>query len=105
MPASVIHFSCFTFLLHSHANRFIRTLSFSVTLKQLVGFPDGSMVNNPPCNARNVGSIPGSGKPPGGGNDNSLQYSSLKISVARGSWRAKIHEELQRERHDLTTKQ
>ena len=34
------------------------------------------MVKNLPGNAGDVGLIPGSGRYPGGGNDNSLQYSS-----------------------------
>ena len=44
-------------------------------------FPGGSVVKNPPANAgdtRDVGSIPGSGKSPGRGNSNPLQYSWRK---------------------------
>ena len=43
-------------------------------------YPGGSVVKNPPANAgdaRDVGSIPGSGRPPGVGNGNLLQYSCL----------------------------
>ena len=36
------------------------------------------MVKNPPANAREAGSIPGSGRSPGGGHSNPLQYSSLE---------------------------
>ena len=36
------------------------------------------MVKNPPANAGDVGSIPGSGRSPGGGNGNPLQYSCLE---------------------------
>ena len=36
------------------------------------------MVKNPPVNAGDMGSIPGSGRSPGGGNGNPLQYSCLK---------------------------
>ena len=35
------------------------------------------MVKNPPADARDAGSIPGSGRFPGEGNDNPLQYSCL----------------------------
>ena len=35
----------------------------------------GSVVKNLPANAGNVGSVPGSGRFPGDGNDNTLQYS------------------------------
>ena len=37
-----------------------------------LGFPAGSVVKNPPVNAGDVGSIPGSGRSPGEGNDNPL---------------------------------
>ena len=46
------------------------------------GFPGGAVVKNPPANAegtRDSSSIPGSGRSPGVGNDNTLQYSSWKI--------------------------
>ena len=42
------------------------------------GFPGGSVVKNPPINAGDVGLIPGSGRSPGEGNDNPLQYSCLR---------------------------
>ena len=44
------------------------------------GFPGGSAVKNPPENAGNAGdthSIPGSGRSPGEGNGNPLQYPCL----------------------------
>ena len=37
-----------------------------------MGFPRGSVVKNPPANAGDVSSIPGSGRSPGGGNGNPL---------------------------------
>ena len=40
-----------------------------------MGFPGGSVVKNPPANARDVGLTPGLGRSPGGGNGNPLQYS------------------------------
>ena len=52
------------------------------------GFPGGSVVKNPPANAGDVGdvcSIPGSGRSPGGGNGNPLQYSCLENSMDRGA--------------------
>ena len=50
------------------------------------GFPDGSMIKNAPANARkDPSSIPGSGRSPGGGNGNPLQYSCLKYSKDRGA--------------------
>ena len=40
-----------------------------------LGFPGGSVVKNLPANARDMGSIPGSGRCPGEGNGNPLQDS------------------------------
>ena len=55
----------------------------------MTGFPGGSMVKNPPDNAGDTGdagSIPGSGRSPGEGNCNPLQYSVLENSMDRGAW-------------------
>ena len=49
-------------------------------------FPGGSVVKNPPANAGEVGSIPGSGKSSGGRNGNPLQYSCLENPMDRGAW-------------------
>ena len=48
------------------------------------------MVKNPPANARDVGLIPGSGRSPGEGNDNPLQY-SLGNPMDRRAWRPTVH--------------
>ena len=52
------------------------------------------MTKIPPANARDkrdVSSIPGSGRSPGGGNDNLLQYSCLENPTDRGALRATVH--------------
>ena len=49
------------------------------------------MVNNPAANAGDVGSIPGVGRSPGGGQGNPLQYSCLENPVDRGAWQATVH--------------
>ena len=49
------------------------------------------MVKNPPANAGDAGSIPGSGRSPGGGNGNPLQYSCLENPRDRGAWQATVH--------------
>ena len=49
------------------------------------------MVKNPLANAGDLGSIPGWGRSPGGGNGNPLQYSCLENSVDRGTWEATVH--------------
>ena len=43
------------------------------------------------CNARDMGSILGSGKYPEEENDNPLQYSCLENCMDRGAWRATAH--------------
>ena len=42
-------------------------------------------------NLRDVGSIPESGRSPGGGHGNPLQYSCLENPVDRGAWWAMVH--------------
>ena len=52
------------------------------------------MVKNLPANAGDVvdiGSIPGSGRSPGGGHGNPLQYSCLANPMARGIWWDIVH--------------
>ena len=44
-------------------------------LLSMTGFPCGSVVKNPPANAGDVSSVPGSGRCPGEGNGNPLRYS------------------------------
>ena len=41
------------------------------------GLPGGSVVKNPPVNAGDAGSIPGSGRSPGEGDDSPVHYSCL----------------------------
>ena len=51
-------------------------------------------IKNPPANAgdlRDMGSVPGLGRSPGGGHGNPLQYSCLENPMDRGAWRATVH--------------
>ena len=61
----------------------------------LKGFPHGASVKeNPPDDARDikdVGSIPGSGRSPEGGQGNPPQYSCLEHPMDRGAWWAAVH--------------
>ena len=54
------------------------------------GFPGGSVVKNPPANAGDAGSIPGSGRSLEEGNGNPLQYSCLGNPMDKGAWRATV---------------
>ena len=49
------------------------------------------MVKNLRANAGDPGSIPASGKSPGEGNGNLLQYSCLENPMNRGAWWAAVH--------------
>ena len=53
--------------------------------------PGGSEVKVSACNAGDLGSIPGSGRSPGEGNGNPLQYSCLENPMGRGAWWATVH--------------
>ena len=64
----------------------------SVLLTTL-GFPCGSVLKNLPANAgdtENMGSVLGSERSAGGGNDNPLQYSCLENPMDRGIWWATV---------------
>ena len=53
-----------------------------------------SVVKTPPANAEdtgNAGSVPGSGRSPGGGHGNSLQHSCLRNPMDRGAWWAIVY--------------
>ena len=55
-----------------------------------LGFPGGSGSKESVCNAGDLGSIPGSGRSPGEGNGNPLQYSCLENPMDRGAWKATV---------------
>ena len=54
-------------------------------------FPCSSVGKESACNAGDLGSIPGWGRSPGGGNGNPLQYCCLENPMDRGAWWATIH--------------
>ena len=49
------------------------------------------VVKNLSASAGDVGSIPESGRTPGGGHGNPLQYPCLEDPMDRGAWRARVH--------------
>ena len=55
------------------------------------GFPGDSGVKNPPANAGDSGLIPGSGRSPGDGNGNPLQYPCVEHPMDRRAWLATDH--------------
>ena len=64
-------------------------------LNRRTGFPGGLVVKNLSANtgdARDTGSMPGSGRSPDVENVNQLHYSYLENSMDRGAWRATVSE-------------
>ena len=55
-------------------------------------FPHSSVGKESDCNAGDLGSIPGSGRCPGEGNGNPLQYSCLENPMDSGAWQATVYE-------------
>ena len=73
---------------------FIYSTNIYQVLTILRDFPGSSVVKNPPANVGDVGdsgSIPGSGRSPGGGNGTPLQYTCLENPMDRGAWRTAVH--------------
>ena len=56
-----------------------------------MGFPGGIVVKNLAANAGDMGSVPGSGRSPGGGHSNPCQNSYLENPTDSRAWQAKIH--------------
>ena len=54
-------------------------------------FPGGSDGKASAYNVGDAASIPGSGRSPGGGNGNPLQYSCLENSMDKGGWQVTVH--------------
>ena len=78
---------------HAHTHTHTHTRAHTHTHTRYMGFPGGAVVKNTPANAgdsRDAGSIPGSGRSPGGRNGNPFQYSCLE-NPRRGNWRAIVH--------------
>ena len=63
------------------------------------GFPPTSVGKESACDAGDMGSVAGSGRPPEEGTGNPLQYSCLENTMDRGTWRATVHG-VARVRHD-----
>ena len=80
---------CSSFLLH-----------IKWKIMQYKGFPHSQISKESTCNARDLGSIPGSGRSPGEGNGNPLQYSCLENPIA---WQATV-QGVARVGHNLVTK-
>ena len=65
---------------------FIMYIQYIMYIYIISGFPGGSEVKASACNVGDPGSIPGSGRSPGEGNGNPLQYSCLENPMEGGAW-------------------
>ena len=63
---------------------------FVLRLTEIRDFPAGSVVKESACRAGDTGSIPGSGRSPGEGNGNLLQYSCLGNPMDKEAWWATV---------------
>ena len=57
----------------------------------LMSFPGGSDDKESACNAGDLGVTPASGRCPGEGDGNQLQYSCMENSIGSRAWRATVH--------------
>ena len=85
----------------SHGDPQVRNQRFYILLLRY-GIVYGSVGKQSACNVGDPGSIPRSGRSPGEGNGNPLQYSCLEDPMDRGAWRATVHG-VARVEHDLAT--
>ena len=83
---------------HVKSNNPVEHLPNYLLVYKVMGFPggsygkeSGSYGKESAYNAGDLDSIPGSGRSPGEGNDNPLQYSCLENLMDRGAWQATVH--------------
>ena len=82
------------FLLRVFGGLLIKHALIKNMLPSSLGFPDGTEVKDLPANGEDIrymGSIPGLGRSPGGGNGNPLQYLCLRNPMDRGTRQATVH--------------
>ena len=101
MVGRLVFTVCFWFMRHYSAKSFksrglLGQWNYSVWYYngRYRGFPGGSAVKKPPANSGDtgdLGSIPGSGRYPGGGHGNPLQYSCLENPRDSGAGWATVH--------------
>ena len=84
--STFLHLEYMVYLLPDHQNK--ASIAKSHTFG---GFPGGSDGKESACNSGDLGSVPGSGRSPGEGVGNPLQYSCLENFMDRGTWRATVH--------------
>ena len=73
------------FFFYGYVNKKLEEIKLSRYPKK-AGFPGGSDGKASACNAGDPGSIPGSGRSPGEGSGNPLQYSCMENPMDGGAW-------------------
>ena len=94
----VLDYKCVVIIIAARGNEY--------QLPKFLGFPNGSAGKESACNAGDpddMGLIPGSGRAPGGGHCDPVQYFCLKNPMDRGVWRATVQKVL-RIRNNRATK-
>ena len=87
----------FSFVKNCHAvlPKWLYHVAFQIAMNETCycssGFPHSSVGKESACSAGDLGLIPGSGRSPGGGNGNPLQYSCLDNPMDRRAWQATVH--------------
>ena len=76
---------------HLSFHRINREQASNLGSKEFGGFPGSPVVKNPPAGIGDVSLIPGWGRSPGEGSDNTLQHSCLENPRDRGPWWATDH--------------
>ena len=80
------HKKCWKLFNQKQNSKIHKTLSNVIESENCKDFPGGLQGKASACNAGDLGSIPGSGRFPGEGNANPLQYSCLENPMDRGAW-------------------
>ena len=79
---------CFLSHVHNNVNSKSLLSARQITLR---GFSGCSVIKDPLANSGDERSIPRSGRSPGEGNGNLLQYTCLENPMDRGAWQTRVH--------------
>ena len=80
-----------TVILHWTQQYVCECIAFYISMQRDRGFPDDSDGKESTCNAGDLSSVPGLGRPPGRGHGNPFKYSCLENPMDREAWWAIVH--------------
>ena len=88
----LIHlYTMYLYCTHIHTHLYMSIIYICIYTVGALGFPSGSHGKESTCNAGDLSLIPRSGRSPGEGNGNPLQYSCLENPMDWGAWQAIVH--------------